>query len=104
MAPVTPFIVEHMFQNLKRIAPKAQRVDSVHYLMMPQPIEVGQSCVISGDLNGKNRPSQIKHAQLCLLLLTRAYFPQAYQSADAFLPPNLPRQSQDTAGIAQLAH
>jgi len=47
MAPVTPFIVEHMFQNLKRIAPKAQRVDSVHYLMMPQPIEVGQSCIIS---------------------------------------------------------
>ena len=39
MAPVTPFIVEHMFQNLKRIAPKEQRVDSVHYLMMPQPIE-----------------------------------------------------------------
>ena len=45
MAPVTPFIVEHMFQNLKRIAPKAQRVDSVHYLMMPQPIEVGQSAL-----------------------------------------------------------
>ena len=39
MAPVTPFIVEHMFQNLKRIAPKEQRVDSVHYLMLPQPIE-----------------------------------------------------------------
>lgn len=53
MAPVTPFIVEHMFQNLKRIAPKAQRVDSVHYLMMPQPIEVGQSCIISG-----TRPNQ----------------------------------------------
>ena len=79
MAPVTPFIVEHMFQNLKRIAPKAQRVDSVHYLMMPQPIEVGQSCIISGDLNGNNRPSQIKHTQLCLLLMTRAYFSQAYQ-------------------------
>ena len=40
MAPVTPFIVEHQFQNLKRIAPKEMRVDSVHYLMMPQPIEV----------------------------------------------------------------
>ena len=53
MAPVTPFIVEHMFQNLKRIAPKAQRVDSVHYLMMPQPIEVGQFCIIPG-----TRPNQ----------------------------------------------
>lgn len=36
MAPFTPFFVEFMYQNLKRVLPASQQADSVHYLMIPQ--------------------------------------------------------------------
>uniref|UniRef100_H2Z862 isoleucine--tRNA ligase n=1 Tax=Ciona savignyi TaxID=51511 RepID=H2Z862_CIOSA len=39
MAPFTPFLTEHMYQNLKRIVPGLKSVDSVHYNMMSQPVE-----------------------------------------------------------------
>merc|ERR1712166_397168 len=35
MAPFTPFLVENIYQNLKKAYPKSQQVDSVHYLMVP---------------------------------------------------------------------
>uniref|UniRef100_H2Z863 Isoleucine--tRNA ligase, cytoplasmic n=1 Tax=Ciona savignyi TaxID=51511 RepID=H2Z863_CIOSA len=38
MAPFTPFLTEHMYQNLKRIVPGLKSVDSVHYNMMSQPV------------------------------------------------------------------
>ena len=31
MAPFTPFIVETMYQNLRKVLPKDQQLDSVHY-------------------------------------------------------------------------
>jgi isoleucyl-tRNA synthetase len=36
MAPFTPFFVDFIYQNLKRVLPKDQQVDCVHYLMIPQ--------------------------------------------------------------------
>merc|ERR1712166_1297610 len=39
MASVTPFITDFMFQNLKLVGPLEENVDSVHYLMMPDPVE-----------------------------------------------------------------
>jgi isoleucyl-tRNA synthetase len=37
MAPITPFLVEVMYQHLKFVLPTAQRRDSVHYLLRPEP-------------------------------------------------------------------
>lgn len=37
MAPFTPFLVESMYQNLRVCLPVDQRMDSIHYLMVPQP-------------------------------------------------------------------
>ncbi|XP_072027331.1 isoleucine--tRNA ligase, cytoplasmic-like [Amphiura filiformis] len=43
MAPFTPFLTEHMYQNLRHLVDpelnKGQDVNSVHYLMLPQPRE-----------------------------------------------------------------
>jgi isoleucyl-tRNA synthetase len=35
MGPFTPFLVEHLYQNLKRALPRNQQEDSVHYLYLP---------------------------------------------------------------------
>ena len=41
MAPFTPFLTEHMYQNLKHFIVKDSSEDvnddSVHYLMLPEP-------------------------------------------------------------------
>eukprot|EP01132_Coremiostelium_polycephalum_P004567 gene4567-5691_t len=37
MAPFTPFFSEHTYQNLKKLLPKDQQMDSVHYIMYPEP-------------------------------------------------------------------
>lgn len=41
MAPFTPFLTEHMYQNLKHFivkdASEDVNDDSVHYLMLPEP-------------------------------------------------------------------
>lgn len=37
MAPFTPFLTEHMYQNLRNLLPEKQ--DSLHYLMFPTPRE-----------------------------------------------------------------
>jgi len=39
MAPFTPFLVEHMYQNLCNALPESETEDSVHYLMVPEPDE-----------------------------------------------------------------
>lgn len=36
MGPFTPFLVEKIYQNLKRALPKEQQEDSVHYLFLPE--------------------------------------------------------------------
>lgn len=38
MAPFTPFLTEHMYQNLKQALPKEQQEDSIHYTMIPEPV------------------------------------------------------------------
>jgi isoleucyl-tRNA synthetase len=35
MAPFTPFLTEMMYQNLKNIIPEDQRLDSIHFMMVP---------------------------------------------------------------------
>lgn len=35
MAPFTPFFVDFVYQNLKRVLPQSEQVDCVHYLMIP---------------------------------------------------------------------
>ena len=35
MAPFTPFFVDSMYNNLKRVLPKEQQMDCVHYAMIP---------------------------------------------------------------------
>ena len=35
MAPFTPFFVDFMYQNLRRVLPKEQQMDCVHYAMIP---------------------------------------------------------------------
>jgi len=52
MAPLTPFIVEHMFQNLKKLAKEDERVDSVHYLMLPVPNEAAYNPAIEKAVAG----------------------------------------------------
>nr|WCZ58604.1 isoleucyl-tRNA synthetase [Andalucia godoyi] len=37
MAPLTPFLTEHMYQNLKRLLPASQQEPSVHFAMIPEP-------------------------------------------------------------------
>ncbi len=37
MAPFTPFFAEHLYQNLRLALPPAERMDSVHYVMIPEP-------------------------------------------------------------------
>ena len=41
MASFTPFLTEHMYQNLRHLVDpeltKGQDTNSVHYLMLPQP-------------------------------------------------------------------
>ena len=37
MAPFTPFFVESLYQNLKAVAPEAERAGSIHYLDIPSP-------------------------------------------------------------------
>lgn len=37
MAPFTPFFTEHVYQNLRLALPEAQRMDSVHFVMIPEP-------------------------------------------------------------------
>eukprot|EP01102_Stenamoeba_stenopodia_P010924 TRINITY_DN3331_c0_g1_i2.p1 TRINITY_DN3331_c0_g1~~TRINITY_DN3331_c0_g1_i2.p1 ORF type:complete len:1070 (-),score=302.88 TRINITY_DN3331_c0_g1_i2:3045-6254(-) len=39
MAPFTPFLTEYIYQNLKKALPAEERQDSVHYLMIPEPLE-----------------------------------------------------------------
>jgi isoleucyl-tRNA synthetase len=34
-APFTPFLTEHMYQNLKHLIVGSEVQDSVHYLMIP---------------------------------------------------------------------
>jgi isoleucyl-tRNA synthetase len=55
MAPITPFFVEFMYLNLRFALPASQRMDSVHFLMMPQAdesksnaqVERGMECLQS---------------------------------------------------------
>ncbi|GAM17703.1 hypothetical protein SAMD00019534_008780 [Acytostelium subglobosum LB1] len=42
MSPFTPFLSEHLYQNLKRVLPKEKQMDSVHYEMIP---EVNESLI-----------------------------------------------------------
>jgi len=37
MTPFTPFFTEYMYQNLRFVLPEAQRQDSIHYEMFPEP-------------------------------------------------------------------
>eukprot|EP00026_Physarum_polycephalum_P001231 Phypoly_transcript_01232.p1 GENE.Phypoly_transcript_01232~~Phypoly_transcript_01232.p1 ORF type:complete len:1147 (-),score=157.12 Phypoly_transcript_01232:70-3510(-) len=37
MTPFTPFFTEYMYQNLRFALPEAQRQDSIHYEMFPEP-------------------------------------------------------------------
>lgn len=37
MTPFTPFFTEFMYQNLRFALPEAQRQDSIHYEMFPEP-------------------------------------------------------------------
>jgi len=37
MAPFTPFFTEYMYQNLKKCLPKEKQMDSVHFVMYPEP-------------------------------------------------------------------
>jgi isoleucyl-tRNA synthetase len=37
MAPFTPFFAELLYQNLRMALPAAERKDSVHYVMIPEP-------------------------------------------------------------------
>jgi len=39
MAPFTPFFTDYVYQNLKKILPESDVVDSVHYLSYPEPNE-----------------------------------------------------------------
>ncbi|KAN0031556.1 hypothetical protein ACTFIV_005421 [Dictyostelium citrinum] len=39
MGPFTPFFTEYMYQNLKKALPKEKQMDSVHYVMFPEPIQ-----------------------------------------------------------------
>ncbi len=50
MAPFTPFLVEHMYQNLKLVLPEDQRVDSVHYLDFPQVREGAEDDAIEQEV------------------------------------------------------
>lgn len=36
MGPFTPFFVDYMYQNLRRVLPADQQQESVHYLLLPQ--------------------------------------------------------------------
>ena len=36
MSPLTPFLCEHMYMNLRRLLPVDQREGSVHFTMMPE--------------------------------------------------------------------
>ena len=42
MAPLTPFITEHIYQNLKQVLPEgdARKQQSVHFVMIPEPQQV----------------------------------------------------------------
>lgn len=46
MGPFTPFLVETMYKNLKQGLPAADRVDSVHYLMVPEADPAKEDAVI----------------------------------------------------------
>eukprot|EP00455_Lapot_gusevi_P000504 TRINITY_DN1022_c0_g1_i5.p1 TRINITY_DN1022_c0_g1~~TRINITY_DN1022_c0_g1_i5.p1 ORF type:complete len:1103 (-),score=421.81 TRINITY_DN1022_c0_g1_i5:126-3374(-) len=46
MAPFCPFLVEHMYQNLKNALPAELREDSVHYTMIPQVNEAARDADI----------------------------------------------------------
>lgn len=37
MAPFVPFLTEHMYQNLRKVLPEQDQLDSVHFAMLPQP-------------------------------------------------------------------
>ncbi|EGC32927.1 isoleucyl-tRNA synthetase [Dictyostelium purpureum] len=39
MGPFTPFFTEFIYQNLKKVLPKEKQMDSVHYVLFPEPIE-----------------------------------------------------------------
>lgn len=46
MAPFTPFITEHIYQNLRRVVKKstaAKNDESIHFLMLPDPQYVKNS-------------------------------------------------------------
>eukprot|EP00300_Choanocystis_sp_HF-7_P011780 c17611_g1_i1.p1 GENE.c17611_g1_i1~~c17611_g1_i1.p1 ORF type:complete len:730 (+),score=204.83 c17611_g1_i1:1-2190(+) len=36
MAPFTPFLTEYMYQNLRHCLPETERMDSVHYTLVPE--------------------------------------------------------------------
>jgi len=46
MAPFTPFFTEVLYQNLRKLHPKEEREDSVHYLSFPTPRKEWQNEVI----------------------------------------------------------
>jgi len=52
MAPFTPFITEHIYQNLRRLQSKPNPPESIHYLMLPKPIDWLQDNVIEEIVNG----------------------------------------------------
>jgi len=39
-APFTPFLTEHMYQNLRKLMPEFQKeaAKSIHYLMLPETV------------------------------------------------------------------
>jgi len=57
MAPFTPFLVEHMYQNLKQVLPKQEQQDSVHYLYIPEA---------NASAMDKDIERQVKHLRLVI--------------------------------------
>ena len=88
MAPLTPFIVEHMFQNLKKLAKEDERVDSVHYLMLPVPNEAAYNPAIEKvrDETLKKHEKRSLPALPALPLPPRAPAPPARRRRDCRAP------------------
>ena len=98
MAPFTPFFVESLYQNLKLVAPDAERAASIHYLDIPQEeaavkdeaVErtVGrmQKVVELGRTARTNRNLTLKQPLASLLVIHQdAQFLQDVQSLESYV-------------------